>query len=239
MSDEEEINDTIPKIIHQIWIGPKVPPYIWINTWKNDYMEKHDYYEYNLWDNESVEEILNKYPRIKIIYEKEELYCGKADILRYLILYEYGGIYIDADSVWVNNKCLDYLIDNTNVGGIFAAFEPKTNHFTNGVIGCTKNNEHLWKVIEHINEYTPRRYMNKRVYTGVSKMTGPFLFNSYFKEGENITRYPENYFYPKGWHGIKTVDYHKNLKLPKECYMFQYGLSTNKIDYENIDTKSS
>ena len=33
------------------------------------------------------------------IYEKETDYACKADILRYEILYQYGGVYIDADIV--------------------------------------------------------------------------------------------------------------------------------------------
>lgn len=33
-----------------------------------------------------------------------EAFCGKADIMRYEILYKYGGIYLDADSL-----CLESL----------------------------------------------------------------------------------------------------------------------------------
>ncbi len=95
---------SIPKIIHQIWIGPNKQPDIWINTWRIDYINKYKNYEYMLWNNENIKNILNKYPKFEEMINTEIEYCGKADMLRYLILYEYGGIYIDADSVWVNNK---------------------------------------------------------------------------------------------------------------------------------------
>ena len=39
----------------------------------------------------------------------ETTYNGKSDILRYLILYIHGGIYIDADSVWINEKSFNEL----------------------------------------------------------------------------------------------------------------------------------
>ena len=32
--------EKIPKIIHQIWIGPKKRPDIWIKTWSEDYINK-------------------------------------------------------------------------------------------------------------------------------------------------------------------------------------------------------
>ena len=41
----------IPKIIHQIWIGPKPAPTNLMNSWKN----KHPDFEYILW-NEQLSE---------------------------------------------------------------------------------------------------------------------------------------------------------------------------------------
>ena len=31
---------TIPKIIHQLWIGPKTPPIKFMDTWKNNTKKK-------------------------------------------------------------------------------------------------------------------------------------------------------------------------------------------------------
>lgn len=89
----------IPKIIHQIWIGPNKRPDIWMNTWSKDYMLKNKNYSYILWTNDNIEEILKKYPISKKIFYVEKEQSGRSDILRYLILYEFCGIYIDADSV--------------------------------------------------------------------------------------------------------------------------------------------
>ncbi len=38
----------IPKIIHQIWIGPNPEPIKWTNTIKNDYLKAYPHYEYKL-----------------------------------------------------------------------------------------------------------------------------------------------------------------------------------------------
>jgi hypothetical protein len=29
----------IPKVIHQIWVGPKEPPCLWLDTFRSDYLE--------------------------------------------------------------------------------------------------------------------------------------------------------------------------------------------------------
>ena len=41
---------TIPKIIHQLWIGPKPRPYKFMKTWE----DKHPDYEYILWNEEEI-----------------------------------------------------------------------------------------------------------------------------------------------------------------------------------------
>ena len=46
-------NIKIPKIIHQLWIGPKPAPRVFMNTWK----EKHEAlgYQYMFWNEEKLQ----------------------------------------------------------------------------------------------------------------------------------------------------------------------------------------
>lgn len=92
----------IPKKIHQIWIGPKPEPVEWTNTWKNSG------YEYELWDE-------NKLKNLKMVnqdkfdyYMNKKIYYGAADIARIEILYQYGGIYVDADCERLRNFPEEY-----------------------------------------------------------------------------------------------------------------------------------
>ena len=227
--------EKIPKLIHQIWIGPKKQPDMWIKSWSEDYINKFKDFEYILWNDKNIKKILNKYPVSKILFEMEREYCGKADILRYLILYEYGGIYIDADSVWINNKNLNELIEKTNETGVFAGYEPGSKKLANGVFGCTKNNNLLLKLIKNLEDYIkygnairPRQYKRKRNIHGCSKLTGPTFFSNCIKQYK-ITMFPSKYFYPISWFGIKTIDAHLTTELPKDSYMFQYGYTTNNF----------
>jgi mannosyltransferase OCH1-like enzyme len=227
--------NSIPKTIHQIWIGPNSEPTMWTNTFKIDYINLYPDYVYKLWTDNDILELFENFPVVKIVYDLEETWNGKSDILRYLILYKYGGIYIDADCVWLNNKSFDDLIVQST--GFFAAIEPDTQHLVGSVIGSYKENTVFLALIRQIESYiinkegkiVPRYYTNKRKTLGVVKLLGPKLFDHYAKR-TNITVYPSIYFYPTSWHGITDTEYHLKHKMPESSYMFQYGYSTNKLN---------
>lgn len=97
---------SIPKIIHQLWIGPKTPPNKFMNTWKDKH-EKEGF-EYIRWTEAEMKkrgfhsQLTNK------INDMNEI-NGKADILRWELLYEYGGFFVDADAYCV--EPVTYLVD--------------------------------------------------------------------------------------------------------------------------------
>ena len=68
----------IPKIIHQIWLGPYKRPDIWMNSWKIDYIKENNDWKYKLWTEKEIKKLnlINKE-----FYEKEEYYNGKSDIV--------------------------------------------------------------------------------------------------------------------------------------------------------------
>ncbi|HOM27130.1 MAG TPA: glycosyltransferase [bacterium] len=96
----------IEKIIHQIWVGDEKKPKKWMDTWK----EKNPDWEYVLWTNSKV--FKRNWINQKLIeyYKRNKKYNGVADIIRYEILYEYGGVVIPADSECLEN--ITELFDN-------------------------------------------------------------------------------------------------------------------------------
>ena len=88
----------IPKIIHQLWIGSKPAPTNHMNTWKNMNPE----FEYIRW---SEEELMKRDMKIECQNRVDEMVeiNGKADIIRWEILYKYGGVFLDADSICVES----------------------------------------------------------------------------------------------------------------------------------------
>lgn len=209
----------IPKIIHQIWIGPNKPPWSWINSFRKNFMDQHPDWEYHLWREADIAQ-LDLFNRN--MYESEEALSGKANILRYEILFQFGGIYIDADSEWLNNNPLQNLIDHTNPTGIFAGWEDNVM-LANSVIGCSVGNPLMYYVIKLLRKtfHSNRQIENRPTWVS----SGPRFFSEALLPF-NITKFPIHYFYPVSWHqdnrGINTSRFTRS-------YMIQYGYSTNKM----------
>jgi hypothetical protein len=82
----------IPKIIHQIWLGSPVPEVYkkLMQTW----IDMHPDWKYHLWTDENVHELILYNQEL---YNEAKNYGVKSDILRWEILYRYGGLYVDVD----------------------------------------------------------------------------------------------------------------------------------------------
>jgi mannosyltransferase OCH1-like enzyme len=96
----------IEKIIHQVWIGNLKAPELWMDSWK----EKNPKWKYIRWDNENIFSRDWKCQKQIDYYRERSMWHGIADIVRYEILFEFGGIMPGADS-----KCIepiDDLFDN-------------------------------------------------------------------------------------------------------------------------------
>lgn len=138
---------TIPKIIHQLWIGNKPAPITLMNTWK----EKHPNFEYIFWNELEIIKRNMSFKCQTKIDEIEEI-NGKADIMRWEILYKYGGIFLDADSICIepiddelyNKKCFAGWEQEEVRRGLIATGTmgfPKQHPLVKGAIMWILNNE--------------------------------------------------------------------------------------------------
>ena len=108
----------IPKILHQVWIGPLPPPAEMIDTWRR----AHPDWEHRLWTNEKGWE---NQAAIDAMPE----WNGKADIMRYEILAKHGGVALDADSI-----CVRKLSESLLQHEAFACYENEIAR--PGLIAC-------------------------------------------------------------------------------------------------------
>ena len=97
-----------------------------MNSWKDDYCKKYPDWEYKLW----TEKEINEFKKNKK-YDNEKFYNGKSDIARYEILSKFGGLFIDADSLWIkkSKNCLDDIISKMNHMVYFVLQDPKIRIF--------------------------------------------------------------------------------------------------------------
>jgi mannosyltransferase OCH1-like enzyme len=186
----------IPKIIHQIWIGPKKRPDALLKTWRDKHPASEGW-EHWIWGNEDIQEFGMK--NIRHFNEIEE-WAGKADIWRYEILHRYGGVFCDADSI-----CTNQLDEHFFEHDSFAGFENETvrpNLIANGYIGASKGNEFMKILIDELYK-TPsvtQKYTGRMAWQN----TGPLFFTQQIiKYQYPISIYPSFVFIPEHYTGIK------------------------------------
>jgi mannosyltransferase OCH1-like enzyme len=208
----------LPKIIHQIWIGPKKRPDIWMDTVKK--FASDFGYEYKLWNDENVS-------KVKLInqkyYDNDPTYHGKADMLRYELLYRHGGIFIDADSVITKPEQLNELLEEFDADAGFG-FEIDNVLVCQGVCMSIPKSLFMKLCIDEI----PKRDFTQLPWIA----TGPKLITQLLIRNKNIPikLYKSTIFYPIRWHGIQDINMHEKMELPPESVMFQYGYTTNNLE---------
>lgn len=210
----------IPKIIHQLWIGPKPRPSNFMKTWE----EKHPDFEYILWSEEELKKRQFPLRCINKINEIEEI-NGKADIIRWEILYHYGGLFVDADSLCI--EPFDYLIEK---GSSFVGYENETARpglVATGTMAFTKNHPLCYDAVDWI----LRNPVSQKLARQMAWQTvGPGLLTRMLQSGKfkDIIIFPSYYFLPEHPTGIK---YNGHSKV----YTYQEWGST-KRNYDIMNT---
>ncbi len=86
----------IPKIIHQTWKTEEIPTK-WI-PYQQRVKELHPDWEYRLWTDEDNDAFVQKeYPEFLDVFRGFPKVIHRVDVIRYLILYKMGGLYLDLD----------------------------------------------------------------------------------------------------------------------------------------------
>lgn len=90
--------DNVPRIIHQIWKDYNIPSNQ--QTWMQSWRKNHPHWEYWFWTDRAAEKFLKvKFPQFLPVYNSYKGNLYRADVLRYFILYQYGGVYADLDMI--------------------------------------------------------------------------------------------------------------------------------------------
>ena len=209
----------IPKIIHQTWKDSEIPRKFmkWVQSW----LAMNPEWEYWLWTDQSARELIAKsYPLLLNVYDNYPEAIRRADALRYVILYEFGGVYADMDMESL--KSLD------PVARKYACFLPQepyehpilyTNfeHLViNALMGCRAGHPFMKQVINNLENFAHM--------WSVMDSTGPHFLTNMFTQysHKNISVTDENgaylapaeYFFP-------TLDPSKHFWFRIQCSKFE------------------
>ena len=170
----------IPKIIHQTWKTNVIP-----EEWE-DAVEScktvNDEYKYILWTDKTMKEFVEKeYPEFLNVYKSYPHNIQRCDAFRYLVLYKYGGIYLDMDIICKKklNTFLKYDFVLTKSSNI--------NSYTNMFLMVVPKHPFIKFCIDNLPNYADSyAYFGRHLH--VYNSTGPsFLTNMIYKYGiENI-----------------------------------------------------
>lgn len=209
---------SIPKIIHQVYENLSGPPEnlkILSESWK----KKNPDWEYMFWTKKEMENLLKEFPDFETTYHKFPFNVQRWDAIRYLLLYKYGGLYVDMDyecfrnlnPLFVSKKCILGLEPKEHAkrinaeylaGNAFMASEP--NHpFWLAVIDYMKN--------VNLDDYTEE---SKARY--ILDTTGPFMinkvYNAYTKQSD-ITLISDKLVAPLSQFELFILDFLRKNKL--------------------------
>jgi glycosyltransferase involved in cell wall biosynthesis len=209
----------IPKMIHQIWIGPKPPPLTMMNTWK----DKHPDFEYIFWnESEFIKRDMTFACQTQIDNISEIV--GKVDMMRIEILYKYGGIYVDADSI-----CIEPLDSYFLCKTAFATYENenvRAGLVATGTLGFVPNYPLCRDMIEWFqSDDAAEKMVSFKAWYSV----GPGCLTRFLKTGKyaDFSVFPSHCFLPVHFTGPKYSGH-------KKVYAYQEWGNT-KENYDTID----
>ena len=160
----------IPKIIHQTWKTEDIP-YEW-KTAVNYCRTINKNFKYILWTDETMDNFVKEnYLNFYKIYKSYKYNIQRCDAFRYLLLYKYGGIYLDMDIM-----CKQDLNNFLHYDLVLAkSFNVETS-FTNSFFMVIPNHHFFKYCIDNlagnINSY---QYFGKHFH--VMNSTGPLFLN--------------------------------------------------------------
>jgi len=175
----------IPKIIHQVYEDPAGPSDI-LREMSETWIERHPQWEYRFWNKAAMEELVNNFsPEVSSTYKSLPFNIQRWDMIRYLILYKYGGLYIDMDYECI--EPVDVLLCNSNC---YMGLEPEGNTLNsnhpyivgNAFIASVPNHKYIKMIIDEIEQKKNHIFSQDKTYQ-VLESTGPLMttrvYNNY------------------------------------------------------------
>jgi mannosyltransferase OCH1-like enzyme len=100
--------NSIPRIIHQTYRDNHSIPYQWQQA-SNSCRTLHSNYQYKFWTDEEGRRLIEKvFPCLLSTFDSYPYNIQRADVIRLVVLYVYGGIYLDFDIICL--KSLEQLL---------------------------------------------------------------------------------------------------------------------------------
>jgi mannosyltransferase OCH1-like enzyme len=190
----------IPKIIHQTAPADQS---LWPETWfkcQKSWKEKFPDFEYKLWtDEDNYNLVKNDFPWFLETYENYDRNILKVDMIRYCILYKFGGIYADMDYM-----CMKNFFNQLPKNKVSFSESPyKENEFIMNALMCSPKNHPFWikVLIEGKKRWSKMMTKNSVSLSKLDKvlyLTGPKLVTDmYYRYKSDVHVLPLDLYNPE------------------------------------------
>jgi mannosyltransferase OCH1-like enzyme len=169
----------IPKIIYQTWKTYDIP-----DQWKyaqKTVKEKNKDWKYVLLSDEDNLQIVKKhFPDFLPYYVNFKYNIQRADAIRYMVLYLYGGVYLDLDYQALKPFGSIILENGKEVGFIKSG---NVNCITNSFL-CSHKGANFWlECIEEMKK--PYKWWHVTKHLKIMCSTGPLMIDKVYKENKD------------------------------------------------------
>ena len=207
----QRVLQDVPKHIHQVWVGLYQPPED--TKLMQQYALKHGYH-YHLWTEKNVKQLDPSEEILQCISYQilRKNWRGLSNIMRYLAVHKYGGIYFDCDYVPKDNAPSPELL--CTPGQLSLTLEWGSRKVAkaaimveNSFLAAPPQNEILTAVIKALPE-NQKSVANSWLNDQSVVSTGPFLLNKCL-HGKFVVVYPTSIY-----HYFDRVNHnHGSLKI--------------------------
>lgn len=163
------------KIIHQIWVGPYCPPER-EKKWADNIRAAHPDFEYVFWHNGNLPRLPEQLNKIVAKLDARKKWESVADVFRYWIVNELGGIYIDIDYELLHAL---HDLELHRYDGFLPLHLNPGETICNSVFGFKKNHRIIQHVVNEMFLLDPEKFAGLIEHVGP---LGPFFFGKAIKE---------------------------------------------------------
>lgn len=190
---------TIPRILHQMWVGPPMPPEM--AEWRQKWLELHPGWEHHLWTDETLPPLINR-----SLYDAAPQLAPvgtgqfRADIARYELLWRYGGVWADLDSEPL--RPIDPLLEDCTA---FAGWEEPGVWVNNAVMGAEPGHSLIAALIDGLPDNVAAKAGRRPNHLSGPRYLTRVLQGHQQLAGGSVTVYPKGYFYAYSWADVDHV----------------------------------
>lgn len=173
-----------PKTFHRIWLdedGRDPIPAKFEAFWDR-FKELHPGWRFVTW--QSVEGL--DWMRCRETFDAQTTHAGRSDVLRYEVVAQFGGIYVDTDVEPL--RSFEPLLDEP-----FAGWEDR-NMICPTVIGAPAGHPATEALVRYLPDW-------ERMHRGKppNKATGPYFLTAQWRHRKDVRLLPPSAFYPVHW----------------------------------------